>query len=221
MSSPGQGRRRYDVTSRRLQAGQTRDRILTVARRLFVEQGYAGTSIAQIAAEVGVSGRTVFGAFESKANLLKEVIDTALVGDTDQVPLARRPAMRRVHDATTADEAIGHLADAFAEVADRAYEVFAVLHGAAAVDPEIARLERDNDARRLTGAAQLAATLADRLGATDPPSVRHIRDTVWTLGSPLQYQLLVIDRGWTVQQYRNWIARALAAMLPPDPATGA
>lgn len=217
MSSPGQARRRYDVTSRRMQAGQTRDRILATARRLFVAHGYAGTSIAQIAAEAGVSGRTVFGAFESKANLLKEVVDAAIVGDTEQVPLAQRPAMRRVHEAATAGEAIDRLADAFAEVAERSYEVFAVLHGAAAADPEIARLERDNDARRLTGVTRIAETLAGRLGVTDPPSVAHIRDTVWTLGSPAQYRLLVVERGRTLRQYRDWIARALAALVPPGP----
>ena len=60
-----------------------------------------------------------------------------------------------------------------------------------------------------------AATFADRLAVTDPAAVGHIRDTLWTLGSPLQYRLLVRQRGWTTQQYRDWMVRALAAMVPP------
>ena len=47
--------------------------MLAAARRLFVADGYPGTSIARIAAEAGVSGRTVFVAFASKAGLLEGV----------------------------------------------------------------------------------------------------------------------------------------------------
>lgn len=215
MTTPRQARRRYDASSRQLQARQNRDRILAAARRLFVEQGYAATSIEQIAAEAGVSGRTVFAGFASKINLLKQVLDTAISGDADEVPLAQRPAMRRVHEAGTAEEAYERLADAFAEVAERAYGIYAVVHGAAESDPEIAELERRLEEQRLTGAGQLAATFADRLGVTDPAAVAGMRDTLWLLGSPLQYRLLVRQRGWPVARYREWAARALAALVPP------
>src|SRR5688572_14110687 len=113
MTAPGQGRRRYDASSRQLQARHNRDRVLAAARRLFLEQGYAATSIEQIAAASGVSGRTVFAGFTSKINLFKQVLDAAIAGDADEIPLARRPAMRRVHEAATAEEAYERLADAF------------------------------------------------------------------------------------------------------------
>ncbi len=215
MQSAEQGRRRYDSSGRRLQAQQNRDRVLVVARRLFVEQGYAPTSMAQVAAEAGVSSRTVFAAFESKANLLKAILDTAVVGDSAELPLHERPAMRAVHEAPTAQEAVERLADAFAGVVERVYSVYAVVHGAAAVDPEIAALEQTLEAQRLAGAAKLAGTLADRFGITDPAGIDHIRDAVWALGSPLQYGLLVRGRGWTLQQYRDWTARALTALSRP------
>jgi AcrR family transcriptional regulator len=215
MTSPRQARRRYDASSRQLQAQQNRDRVLAVARRLFVAQGYAATSIEQIAAEAGLSVRTVFGGFTSKINLLKQVLDTAIVGDAAEIPLHQRPSMRRVHDAATAEEAYERLADAFAEVAQRVYGIYAVVHGAADTDPDIAALERQLDAQRLTGVGHLAATIADRLAVTEPAAIAYIRDTLWTLGSPLQYRLLVHQRGWTPRQYRDWMARALAAMVPP------
>jgi AcrR family transcriptional regulator len=217
MTSAGQARRRYDVTGRQLQARRNRDRILAVARRLFAEQGYAGTSIAQIAAEAGVSAPTVFAGFTSKVNLLKEALDTAIAGDNEQVPLARRPVLRQVHEAGTAAEVFERLADAFVEVAERAYGMFAAVHGAADSDPQIARLERDVEAQRLAGAGQLAATVADRLGVTDPERIAYIRDAIWILGSPLQYGLLVRERGWSPRQYRDWMARALPALVPPPP----
>jgi AcrR family transcriptional regulator len=217
MRSAEQGRRRYDSSGRRLQAQRNRERVLVVATRLFVDQGYAATSMARVAAEAGVSSRTVFAAFESKVNLLKEVLDTAVVGDSAELPLHERPAMRAVHAAPTAQEAVERLADAFASVVERVYDVYAVVHGAAAVDPEIAALERALEAQRLAGAAMLAATLADRFGITDPAGIDYVRDAVWTVGSPLQYGLLVRGRGWTLSQYRDWTARALAALSRPVP----
>jgi AcrR family transcriptional regulator len=215
MEAPRQARRRYDASSRQLQAQENRERILAVARRLFIAQGYAATSIDQVAAEAGLSTRTVFAGFTSKINLLKQILDTAIVGDTDEIALHQRPLMRRVHEATSATEACERLADAFADVTQRAYGIYAVVHGAADAEPDIAELERQLDAQRLTGVGLLAATFADRLDVTDPAAIAYIRDTLWTLGSPLQYRLLVHQRHWTPKQYRDWMARALAAMIPP------
>ena len=209
MTTAGQGRRRYDARSRQNQARETRDRVLAVARRLFVEHGYAATSIAMIAAKAGVSAPTVFAGFRSKVNLLKEAVDTAIAGDTEDRPLRERPVLQRIHEARTSDEVVERLADAFAEVAPRAYPIYAVVHGAADGDAQIAALLRELDAQRLVGAELLAATVADRRGGGD---VTEIRDALWALMSPLQYGMIVHDRGRPVSWYRDWMARMLRAL---------
>lgn len=48
--------------------------ILDVAKRLFVAQGYAGTSVEQIAAEAGVSKLTVYSHFGDKEGLFVEAV---------------------------------------------------------------------------------------------------------------------------------------------------
>jgi AcrR family transcriptional regulator len=209
MTTAGQGRRRYDARSRQNQARETRDRVLAVARRLFISHGYAATSVALIAAEAGVSAPTVFAGFTSKVNLLKEAVDTAIAGDTDDLPLRERPVLQRVHEARTFDEVVDRLADAFAEVAPRAYPIYAVVHGAADGDPQIAALLRELDRQRLVGAELLAITVAERLGRDD---VTNIRDALWTLMSPLQYGMTVHERGRSVAWYRDWMARMLRAL---------
>lgn len=212
MSTTGQGRRRYDARSRQNQALQSRERILAVARRLFVEHGYAATSIARIATEAGVSAPTVFAGFRSKVNLLKEAVDTAIAGDAEDRPLRDRPVLQRVHEAATFDEVVDRLADAFAEVAERSTPIYAVVHGAADSDPQIAALRKELDRQRLAGADLLAATIADRLGSD---RVGDIRDSLWVLMSPLQWTLIVQDRGRPASYYRDWMAQALRALLPP------
>ena len=186
---------------------------MDAARLLFGNHGYAGTSIAQIAARAGVSGRTVFVLFETKAGLLKEIIDAAIVGDTERIPLAQRPEALAIHHAATADEAIVRLADLFAEVSPRVYDAYMILHGAALVDQDAAELERDLQAQRLTGAGQLARTLAARYGITDSDRIEDLRDTLWTIGSPLVFGMLVHDRKRTVPQYRDWIIRMLTGFI--------
>ena len=59
----------------------------------------------------------------------------------------------------------------------------------------------------------LAATVVDRLGDDDPDRAARVRDTIWTLNSPLLHGLLVTERGWPVERYEDWIARALTALV--------
>ena len=210
MSRPN--RRRYDATGRRAQAQRSRERVLREASRLFIDQGFAATTVAQIAAAAGVSPPTVFARFQSKVNLLKEAIDIAIVGDVEPIPLADRPSLLRVHQGRTAQEVLERYAEVCAEVGTRAFPIFAVAYAAADADPQVAALVADLDRQRLAGAAAIAATVADRLGVTGPHRIAYLRDTIWVLNSPLQYRLLVQQRGWSVEGYRDWIAAALVAL---------
>src|SRR5262245_57106007 len=78
-------RRRYHSPLRADQAQRTRGRVLDAAFRLFVERGYAGTTVAAVAEEAGVSPETVYQSFGGKRGLLEGVIDAAITGpDEDE-----------------------------------------------------------------------------------------------------------------------------------------
>ena len=152
MPSPGQARRPYNAEGRRAQARATRNRILAAAQTLFLARGYTAVSVADVATAAGVSVPTVFAGFRSKANLLKEATETALVGDADPVPLHDRPSMRHVVEGATAREVLHRLAALIAEAGPPVAPLYAVLHAAADADPEIARLAATLDEQRLQGA---------------------------------------------------------------------
>ncbi len=99
-------------------------------------------------------------------------------------------------------------------MAPRTVAIYNVVHRAADSDPQIAALERDLDQQRLTGVGYMADTFARLLRVTDSAAVRRIRDTLWVLGAPQQYGLLVHDRGWSVPAYQVWIDHALRSLLP-------
>jgi AcrR family transcriptional regulator len=83
----------------------TRARILDSARSLFLERGYAGTSLADIAADIGLTKTAVAYHFHPKQRLLVELISPALADMAAELgPLPtttraqRRAFLRRVVD---------------------------------------------------------------------------------------------------------------------------
>jgi TetR/AcrR family transcriptional regulator len=63
-------------------------RIESAARRLFANRGYAGTSMAEIAAAAGVSKATVFHHYRSKRALYEALVGDAFAGFREQlIPL--------------------------------------------------------------------------------------------------------------------------------------
>ncbi len=60
-------------------------RIETAARRLFANGGYAGTSMAEIAAAAGVSKATVFHHYRSKRALYEALVGDAMAGFREQI----------------------------------------------------------------------------------------------------------------------------------------
>src|SRR3954470_22988482 len=127
-------KRRYDSTRRRAQAEATRREILEAAERLFSQQGYAGTTIAAIAAEAQVAPKTVYLAFETKAGLLRALWNLRLRGDANEVPVGDREWYREVLDEPDPARALRLNARNSRLVKDRFGVLDGVVRGAAAVD---------------------------------------------------------------------------------------
>ena len=85
--------------SRAERARETRKRMRGAAHELFVSQGYADTTMKQIAAGAGVAVQTVYYTFKTKGALLCEVIEVAGAGEDGPVPVMQRPWMRETMSA--------------------------------------------------------------------------------------------------------------------------
>src|SRR5690349_16609626 len=96
MSEDVKAPRRYDATRRREQARQTRAAVLRSARDRFLGDGYAATTIGQIAGDAGVSVETVYKAFANKAGLLKAVFDVSVAGDDEPVAMDQRDVIQAI-----------------------------------------------------------------------------------------------------------------------------
>ena len=144
-------RRRYDASGRRRQAIQHRWAMLQAARRLFLERGYAATTMPAVAAAAEVSVQSVYKAFGNKPALLKAVFDVAMAGDDEPVPMLQRAALGRVRDEPDPRRKLALYGDFVAEVSPRHVPIQLLARAAAATDPEAAGVWEQLQAERLTG----------------------------------------------------------------------
>jgi len=218
MSEDVKPRRRYDSRRRQAQAAQTRADVLAAAHDLFLQRGYAGTTLTAVARAAGVVVETIYRGFGSKAGLFKAVVEAAVAGGADraQIPVEQRSAVRAVIDETDPGRQLDRYTATQPAIHTRIGPLMRVLTGAAASDAELAGVQQEMEDFRLAGLGRFAALLADR-GALRPDlSVNHARDIIWTLCSHATYDQLVNQRGWTPQQYQTWLAATLRhTLLPP------
>ncbi|SNY65215.1 TetR/AcrR family transcriptional regulator [Paractinoplanes atraurantiacus] len=207
-------RRVYDNSGRAEQARVTRRRMLNAARELFVERGPLAVTMRDVAAQAGVSVETVYKTFRSKAALIKDVYDVTLAGDDEPIPMIDRPEHRAVFTASTPREKVARYAFAARRISERVGPLLArLLAGARGGDPGLSRFRETINQERLAGAEALVRHLAATGGLRADVEPGRARDVVWTLISPEVYELLVTDRGWSLDEYEQWLAQSFTDAL--------
>jgi AcrR family transcriptional regulator len=218
MSEDVKPRRRYDSRRRRAQAEQTRRDIVAAGHELFVERGYAGTTLAGIAEAADVVVETIYRAFGSKAGLFKAVVEAAVAGGTEraEIPPEQRPALQAVIAETNPRRLFELYAATQPGIHARIGPLMRVLAEAAAVDPDLAEVARQLEEQRHAGMGRFAQMLADRGVLRPDLTVDEARDLLWTLNSHALHDMLVVQRHWTPERYKDWLAGTLTRTLVRD-----
>lgn len=214
-AAPARPVRRYRSPHREQQARRTRGRIITAAARRFLDRGYAGTTMRAVAADACVALPTVELAVGTKARLLKAVIDTAIAGDSEPVPMLARAWAARAGSATSATEFAAVVSQQLTESAQRAAGLTLVALEAARIDADIAAVAT----QLMTQRQVMAAWLVDGLRRRSPLRDGVDRDTaiatVWALMDPALFCRLVADQRWSATRFRDWFADAVVRLLLP------
>ena len=216
MTARGVKARSYDNSRRAEQARETRRRIVEAARELLLAQGYATTTIAQVAKAAGVSSETVQKGFGTKAALAKAVYDVTLVGDDEPVPLRERPEFQALVAETDPARKLAAYGAVGRALWERLGPLLAVLmQGAQAGEPDLVAFVATIRGESYVGASGLVANLA-ALGALRPGlTVDQARDELWLLIQPEVWLLLVGERGWSLDAVQAWFIRTVTAALLP------
>jgi len=216
VKDPVKSRRSYTSPVRQERARANRVAILEAATRLFVEGGYPGTSVASIAAEAGVSEDLVYVQFSTKRQLLVEVLNFAVTGETDSPRVLDQEGPQAVRAEKDQRRQIEMFSTSIAGRTARARPIDDVMRSAALVDDVIADKHRDLHQTRLRNLRGFVTWVADNGPLREGLSIDEAAATVWALTGSDMHRMLVGDLGWSQGRFAEWIRASLeATLLPP------
>lgn len=211
----------YSSAVRSNQAHLTRRAIVLAAGELFVEQGYAATTIDAVAERAGVGRKTVFSSVGGKGALLKLAWDWAITGDDEPIPMAERPAVQAILAERDPGRLVQMWVDMLLDVGSRATPIGTVVLAAADVDAEACALRDLIRRESLAGATAFVTHLASVGGLRADVSIERGAEACWALVNSLLLHLLVSKRGWSLQEYGQWLVRVSSTtLLEPEGLTG-
>ncbi len=217
MTRPVKPKRRYDSSRRLEQAAATRREILDAAEKLFESGGYAATTMAAIATEAGVALKTVYVGFETKSGVLRALWNARLRGEDSNAPIAQHAWYREVLDEPCPHRQLQLNARNSRAGKTRIGPLFAVIHSAAPLDPDIDALWKRIGTEYHANQRKIVESLNKKKALKPGLSVDRATDILWTIQHPNTWHLLATERGWTPEQYEQWCAEnACAQLLKPS-----
>lgn len=197
------GRRREE------RAHQTRARIVDAALRLFLQRGYAATTVEAIAREAKVASATVYQAFGTKQAILARSLDVAVAGDAEPVALLERDWVQAAREEPDPVPRLALVVTRAADVAARTAAIKEVMRDAAATEPAVRELIRRDHERRYRTQQALVELVLD--SAPPQPGMEYADAvaTFFALINSHTYQLLVGHLGWTIERWQTWLVDVL------------
>ena len=213
MSHPVKGKRTYTSARRDEAARRTRAAVLEAGRALFLDRGYAKTTVAAVAARAEVSVETIYKTFGNKPGLVKALFDVAVVGDDEPVPMMERAFVQRNIAEPDPRRKLISYGEHLGETMPRTAPVLLLVRDAAASDADAAAVWAQLDEERLTGMTHFATHLHEGGHLRAGVDLEEARDVLWTMNSVELWDLLVRQRDWAPERFGAWVGQQLVAAL--------
>jgi hypothetical protein len=107
------------------------------------------------------------------------------------------------------------------QIYDAAQSELDLLGGAGVVSPELAALARQQECARYESQQEMVAYLAKSGRLRDELNVTQAREILWALTGCELYRMLVIERGWSSDEYEQWLEGLLTGALLKKRSNGA
>lgn len=196
--------------TRREQAQETRERIVRAALEVFVEEGYSGTRMIDIAKRAGVAVQTVYFVFHTKPELLSACFEYAVLGP-ERVPPPMQSFNQHIRAAKSGRAMLRAFAAGNAAIAARAAAINEVAR-AATHEPEARVVLQDSENLRRDGLRMYIEELQTRFGLREGLEIERGTDILLTMSGPQTY-LTLRGYGWTDEEIVDWVTDTCATQL--------
>jgi AcrR family transcriptional regulator len=184
-----------------------RTAILEAARRLFEDKDFMSATVEEVARAAGVSRQAVYINFGSRAGLL-----AALVVYVDEIG-GLQAKIANVLDSPTALSALEALVDFRARYTPSIYRLAIHVDAARRFDADAEASWQDRMKYRYANSRAIAHRLAAEGVLAARWTEEDAADLIWSMTSIRTYEELVIDRGWSLNRYRQRIKAILVGTL--------
>jgi AcrR family transcriptional regulator len=208
-----QKRRAYDSSSRQEGARATRRAILVAARKLFLRQGYAATTMPDIARSAEVALDTVYAAVGKKPSLFRLLVETAISGEDEAVTAEERDYVQAIRAEPEAANKLRIYASAICRIQPRLAPLFRALQEAAPLDRDLKALWHEIAERRAVNMRLLVKDLASTGRLRAELSISDAADIIWSMNAPEFFLLLVEQRGWSLGRFERFLGEAWIRLL--------
>jgi AcrR family transcriptional regulator len=199
--------------TRRDRARATRLRITKAAYTLFCERGYAGTTMSDVAVAAGVAVQTVYFTFHTKSELLSRAYDFAVLGEGDPVPPDKAAWYAMMSNEPDVTAALRHAVEGIGEIMTRASPLDTVVRGSAGSDPDTAAVRAFHERWRAQGYKAILEILATKSALRVGVSPDRATDQLLLYLGMDVYRVLVLDLGWTHQDWIDWTVATVHEQL--------
>jgi AcrR family transcriptional regulator len=199
------------VGLREQQALAARQAITNAAFEVFIDAGYANTTIDDIADRADVARRTIYNHFESKGAILLACLDARIAGRGERSLEDDHARFEATDDPREAIALFGRMTG---RVAQRFLPLYRVAVEAAAHDGDVAkRLEAQEEGRYHAQAFALRV-LRDKGQLRTDVDFEHLHRGFWLLAGPRPV-MDALQAGWTLDEYLDYLTDVLQRFLLP------
>ena len=195
------------LTHRQRQALWTRRLIVDAARKLFLERGYAVTTMDAVAKEAGVAVSTVYAIYKNKRAILRAIREA----------FHEQTHAREINEEASRQPDPERRLEMVAAATRRQWEmggtVVAIYQGAAAADREAAAELREALRGRRAALDRVVEGMATALRLD--LDVNRAAAILRALCRPEVYSELAEESGWSPDEYEAWLFETLKEQLLP------
>lgn len=200
-------KRPYTSVSRKAQAAQTRERILTAAKNLFELEGFEFVTIDKIAQTADVSVPTVYSLFQSKYGVFRALMDEALPPDHFNALVEESIQEKSPKERLRISAKIAR------QIYDAERTQMNIFRGAAILAPEFRDLEKEREKRRYDRQEVTIKAMVKEKSLAKGLDANQARDILWAFTGRDLYRMFVTEKEWTSDEYEKWLSQLLINTL--------